>query len=50
MALASDFTALYWLMLRSKDFKQAVESIPRRRAVSGYNQQPRSLQLRPRFF
>lgn len=39
---ASDLTALYWLMLRSKDFKQAVESIRTRRraAWSGYHHRP----------
>ena len=39
---ASDLTALYWLMVRSKDFKQAVESIRTRRraAWSGYHHRP----------
>lgn len=37
VAFASDLTALYWLMLRSKDFKQAVESMPRRRPVSSHS-------------
>lgn len=35
VAFASDLTALYWLMLRSKDFKQAVDSMPGHSPVSG---------------